>query len=121
MKVEGEAKRVRIYVGESDQWHGKPLFGAIVEACRRDGLAGATVLRGIEGFGANSRVHTARILRLSEDLPVVVEIVDLAERIDRFLPKLDEMVTEGLITVDDVHVVKYVHSHESKKAQEQTP
>lgn len=110
MKVEGDAKRVRIYIGESDQWHGQPLFGAIVTRCRKEGLAGATVLRGIEGYGANSRVHTARILRLSEDLPVVIEIVDLAERVEKFLPLLDEMVTEGLITIDDVHVVKYVHS-----------
>ena len=75
MKIEGEAKRVRVYIGESDQWRGKPLFTAIVERCRREGLAGATVLRGIEGFGAHSRIHTARILQLSEDLPLVIEIV----------------------------------------------
>jgi PII-like signaling protein len=109
MKIEGEARRVRVYIGESDQWHGKPLHTAIVERCRREGLAGATVLRGIEGFGAHSRIHTARILRLSEDLPVVVEIVDRAERIDQLMPILDEMVTEGLVTVEDVHVVKYAH------------
>ncbi len=110
MKIEGDAKRVRIYIGESDQWHGQPLFNAIVLRCREMGLAGATVLRGIEGYGANSRIHTAHILRLSEDLPVVVEIVDVAERIEKLLPILDEMVTEGLITIDDVHVVKYVHA-----------
>ena len=109
MKIEGEAQRVRIYVGESDRWHGKALFIAIVERCREEGLAGATVLRGIEGFGAHSRIHTARILRLSEDLPVVIDIVDLPERIARILPILDEMVTEGLITVENVHVVKYAH------------
>jgi hypothetical protein len=110
MKIEGDAKRVRIYIGESDQWHGQPLFNAIVLRCREMGLAGATVLRGIEGYGANSRIHTAHILRLSEDLPVVVEIVDVAERIEKLLPILDAMVTEGLITIDDVHVVKYVHA-----------
>src|SRR4051812_32709799 len=107
MKIEGEAKRVRIYVGESDQWRGKPLFTAIVERCRQEGLAGATVLRGIEGFGAHSRIHTARILQLSEDLPVVIEIVDRADRIAPFLPALDEMVHEGLVTIEDVHVLKY--------------
>jgi PII-like signaling protein len=109
MKIEGEARRVRVYIGESDQCHGKPLFTAIVERCRREGLAGATVLRGIEGYGANSRIHTARILQLSEDLPIVVDIVDRAEKIDRLLPILDEMVTEGLITVETVQIVKYVH------------
>jgi uncharacterized protein len=108
MKIEGAAKRVRVYIGESDQWHGKPLFTAIVERCRRDGFAGATVLRGIEGFGANSRIHTARILRLSEDLPIVVDIVDLPERIERLIPILDEMVHEGLVTIEDVQVLKYV-------------
>jgi len=109
MKIEGEARRVRVYIGESDQWHGKPLYTAIVERCRAEGLAGATVLRGIESYGANSRIHTARILRLSEDLPVIIDIVDRAERIDTLLPILDEMVTEGLITLEEIHVVKYVH------------
>jgi uncharacterized protein len=109
MKIEGEAQRVRVYIGESDQWHGKPLFAAIVERCRQEGLAGATVLRGIEGYGANSRIHTARLLRLSEDLPIVVDIVDRAERVKPLLPILDEMVSEGLITLENVHVLKYVH------------
>jgi PII-like signaling protein len=109
MKIEGEAQRVRVYIGESDQWHGRPLFTAIVERCRLEGLAGATVLRGIEGYGAHSRIHTARILQLSEDLPIVVEIVDRTERIALLLPMLDEMVSEGLITLEDVQVVKYVH------------
>jgi PII-like signaling protein len=110
MKIEGEARRVRVYIGESDRWHGKPLFTAIVERCRQEGIAGATVLRGIESYGANSRIHTARILQLSEDLPVVIDIIDRAERIEQLLPILDEMVTEGLITLEDVHVLKYVHS-----------
>ena len=109
MKIEGEAQRLRVYIGESDQWHGKPLFAAIVERCRQEGLAGATVLRGIEGYGAHSRIHTARILRLSEELPVVVDIIDRPERIQRLLPILDEMVSEGLITLENIHIVKYVH------------
>jgi PII-like signaling protein len=109
MKIEGEAQRVRVYIGESDQWHGKPLFAAIVERCRQEGIAGVTVLRGVEGYGAHSRIHTARILRLSEDLPIVVDIIDRPERIALLLAILDEMVTEGLITLENVHVVKYVH------------
>ena len=109
MKIEGEAQRVRVYIGESDQWHGKPLFAAIVERCRQEGMAGVTVLRGVEGYGAHSRIHTARILRLSEDLPIVVDIIDRRERIALLLAILDEMVTEGLITLENVHVVKYVH------------
>jgi uncharacterized protein len=107
MKIEGEGKLLRIFVGESDRWHGKPLYQAIVERVRADGLAGATVLRGIEGFGADSRLHTARILRLSEDLPVLIEIVDSAERIERILPVLDEMVGEGMVTVERVEVIAY--------------
>lgn len=110
MKIAGPGKLVRIYVGESDHWHGQTLFNAIVELARKEGLAGATVTRGIEGFGANSRIHTTSILRLSEDLPVKIEIIDVAERIEQFLPLLDEMVTEGLITVQDCEIVKYVHS-----------
>lgn len=107
MKMEGEGKLLRIFIGESDTWHGKPLYEAIVERARTEGLAGATVLRGIEGFGADSRLHTSRILRLSEDLPVVIEIVDTEENVDRILPALDEMVGEGMITVERVHVIAY--------------
>jgi uncharacterized protein len=107
MKIEGEGKLLRIFIGESDRWHGKPLYQAIVERVREEGLAGATVLRGIEGFGADSRLHTARILRLSEDLPVVVEIVDSAEQIERILPVLDEMVGEGMVTLERVEVIAY--------------
>ena len=109
MKIQGPAKLVKIYIGESDHWHGQLLHSAIVEAARQYGLAGATVTRGVEGFGANSRIHTSSILRLSEDLPVKIEIVDLEERIAAFLPVLDEMVTEGMITIQDCDVVKYVH------------
>jgi hypothetical protein len=107
MRIEGEGKLLRIFVGESDTWHGKPLYDAIVELARKEGLAGATVIRGMEGFGAHSRLHTSRILRLSEDLPVVIEIVDGEEQIDRILPALDEMVEEGMVTVERVHVIAY--------------
>jgi hypothetical protein len=107
VKIEGEGKLLRLFVGESDTWHGKPLYQAIVERVRQEGLAGATVVRGIEGFGADSRLHTSRLLRLSEDLPVVLEIVDSAEQIDRILPLLDEMVAEGLLTVERVQIVAY--------------
>ena len=110
MKIQGPAKKICIYIGDSDRWHGKALHNAIVERARKEGMAGVTILRGIEGFGANSRIHTSSILRLSEDLPVIVEIIDTAERVELFLPLLDEMVTEGLITVEDCEVFKYVHS-----------
>lgn len=107
MKIEGEGQLLRIFIGESDTWHGKPLFEAIVERARQEGLAGATVIRGIEGFGATSRLHTSRILRLSEDLPVVVEIVDSVERIEQILPFLDEMVGEGMVTLEKAHIIAY--------------
>jgi PII-like signaling protein len=107
VRIEGQGKLLRVYVGESDTWHGKPLYHAIVERVRAEGLAGATVIRGIEGFGADSHLHTSRILRLSEDLPVLIEIADAAERIDRILPLLDEMVTEGLVTLENVEIIAY--------------
>lgn len=107
MRLEGEGQLLRIFIGESDTWHGKPLYEAIVRRVREEGLAGATVVRGIEGFGASSHMHTSRILRLSEDLPVVIEIADTKENIDRVLPMLDEMVGEGLLTLEKVHVIKY--------------
>jgi len=107
VRLAGEGKLLRIFVGESDRWHGKPLYRAIVERVREEGLAGATVIRGIEGFGADSHLHTSRILRLSEDLPVLIEIVDTAERIDRVLPLLDEMIDEGMVTVERVEVIAY--------------
>lgn len=107
MKIEGNGELLRIFIGESDRWHGEPLYQAIVRRAHEEGLAGATVLRGLEGFGAHSRVHTARILRLSDDLPIVLEIVDRPERIEAFLPLLDEMVTEGMITLEKVRIVAY--------------
>jgi uncharacterized protein len=107
MKLEGTGLLVRIYLGETDQWHGKPLYQAIVERLRDAGLAGATVLRGIEGFGAKQHLHTTRILRLSEDLPILVEAVDSEERIRAILPMLDEMLGDGLITLEPVEVITY--------------
>ena len=109
MKIEGEGKLLRIYIGESDRWKGKSLANEIVKFAREKGLAGATVLRGLEGFGARNRIHTASILRLSQDLPLVVEIVDRAERIDAVLPELDAMVGDGLITLEKVQVLRYRH------------
>ena len=107
MTLPRDGQLLRIFIGESDRWGGLPLYEAIVQEARKRGLAGATVFRGFEGFGARSRVHTARILRLSEDLPIVIEIVDTAENIDRVVPLLDEMVQEGMLTVERVHVVSY--------------
>jgi uncharacterized protein len=112
MRLAGEGKLLRLFIGESDTWHGKPLYQAIVERVRREGLAGATVVRGIEGFGADSHLHTSRILRLSEDLPVVIEIVDTPEQIDRVVPILDEMVGEGMLTLERVQIVSYRSSDE---------
>jgi hypothetical protein len=103
----GEGTLLRVFIGESDHWHGKPLYQAIVQRFRQEGLAGATVLRGIEGYGAKSHLHTSRLLRLSEDLPLVVEVVDTPANIDRALPMLDEMITDGLVTVEKVEVVMY--------------
>jgi hypothetical protein len=96
-----------MYVGESDKWHHQPLHTAIVAMLRHEGCAGATVVRGVEGFGKNSRIHTASILRLSEDLPLVITFVDSPERAEKVLPILDEMVQGGLVVVEDVHVRTY--------------
>lgn len=107
MTPEGEAKLVRIFVGESDLWEGRPLYEAIVHKAREVGLAGATVLRGIEGFGAGSVVHTARLLRLSQDLPIVIEIVDTTDKIEAFLDVATEMVRDGMVTLERVEILKY--------------
>jgi PII-like signaling protein len=107
MRIDGPALVARIYIGESDQWHGQPLYHAIVELLRERGLAGATVLRGIEGFGHSARLHTSRILRLSEDLPILIEVVDREDRLRAVLPEIDAMVGDGLITLDPTHVVAY--------------
>ncbi|MGH3715999.1 MAG: DUF190 domain-containing protein [Micromonosporaceae bacterium] len=107
MTLSGPAQRLTVLVGEDDRWHGKPLYTEIVHRAHAAGLAGASVFHGIEGYGKSSRIHTSRLLSLSEELPVAIIIVDLAERIDAFLPELDELVSEGLVMVDDVRVVRY--------------
>ncbi len=107
MKIPQDGYLLRIFIGESDHWHGKPLYEAIVLAARELHVAGATVLRGPMGFGANSRLHTTKILRLSEDLPIIIEIVDGKEKIDELMPRIDEMVQEGLVTLERVQVIKY--------------
>jgi len=107
MRLDGEGKLLRIHIGESDRWHGKPLYEAIVLAAREHALAGATVLRGPIGFGASSRQPGPRELRLSDDLPIVIEIVDTENKIHEFLPVLDEMVAEGMITLATVQVLRY--------------
>jgi uncharacterized protein len=98
---------LRIFIGESDMYQGRPLYMAIVEALRREGLAGATVVRGIEGFGKSSRLHAAHILRLSEDLPIVIECVDSADKVEAILPLLDGMIGDGLVTLERVDVRVY--------------
>ena len=113
MQLPHEAELLRIFIGESDKWHGRPLYEVIVEEARKRNMAGATVLKGTLGFGADSRIHTAKILRLSEDLPLVVEIVDKPERIAEFLPQLDTMIDEGLVTLEKVRVIAYRHSQKS--------
>ena len=112
MNIPGEGVLLRVFIGESDLHHGRPLYEHIVEEARKRGLAGATVLRGIMGYGAASRVHTAKLLRLSEDLPIVVEIVDAREKIDAFIPFLNEVVTEGLVTMEHAHIIRYRHDSE---------
>lgn len=107
MRIPEDGSLLRIFIGESDHWQGKPLYEAIVLKARELHMAGATVLRGPMGFGAHSRMHTTKILRLSEDLPIVIEIVDSREKIEALLPHIDAMVEEGLVTVEDVRVIKY--------------
>ena len=107
MKIPEEGQLLRIFIGESDRWQGKPLYEAIILRAREMGIAGATMLRGMMGYGAASRIHTAKILRLSEDLPIVVEIVDSKEKITALLPTIEEMVQEGLVTLENVRVLQY--------------
>jgi PII-like signaling protein len=109
MKLEGKAKLLRIHFGESDEWHGKPLYRAIVEKCKELDIAGATVFRGIEGYGASTLIRRAHLLSFSSDAPVMVSVVDSEEHIQLLLPFLDEMLRDGLIATSDVEVVKYVH------------
>jgi PII-like signaling protein len=107
--LDGQATRLTIYLGESDTWHHKPLYTEVVHRAHAAGLAGASVFRGIEGFGSSKRVHTSRLLSLSEDLPVAVVIIDTHDRITSFLPEVDEIVGEGLVTLDEVTVVMHRH------------
>jgi PII-like signaling protein len=106
-KLEGERTLMRIHLGESDKWHGKPLTEAIVGMLRKEHFSGATVLRGVAGFGGSSVYHTDAILHLSSDLPIVIEVIETQERIDAILPRLDEMIEGGLITLEKVRVILY--------------
>jgi uncharacterized protein len=106
-RFEGERTLMRVHIGESDRWHGKPLYEAIVELLRRQKFSGATVLRGVAGYGSSSVLHTDKIMRLSQDLPIVIEVVESPERINQILPQLDEMIGGGLLTLEKVHVILY--------------
>src|SRR5262245_20113009 len=107
MKTEGEANLLRIFVNESDRYDGRPLYEVIIRAAKEQGLAGATALRGIEGYGISGRVHSVKVLHLSEDVPIVVEILDSAEKITAFLPVLDKIVVEGAVTIEKAHTIFY--------------
>ncbi|MEU6462865.1 DUF190 domain-containing protein [Streptomyces sp. NPDC046976] len=107
-RLTGTALRLTIFIGENDTWRHKPLFSEIVHRAHGAGLAGASVFRGIEGFGATSLIHTSRLLSLSEDLPVAIVIVDTEDRVRAFLPELDELVGQGLVILDDCEVIRYI-------------
>lgn len=121
MKMPEEGVLLRVFVGETDRCKGRPVYEQIVMRARELGLAGATVVRGMMGFGAASRIHTAKVLRLSEDLPVIVEIVDSEENIERLLPYLDEIVTEGLVTMERARVFKYQHGRSAGDSNRARP
>ncbi|MGH9791208.1 MAG: DUF190 domain-containing protein [Candidatus Acidiferrales bacterium] len=106
-RFEGERTLMRIHIGESDKWHGRSLYQAILELFRKEGFSGATVLRGVGGYGSTSIYHTDKILRLSQDLPIVIEVVENSERIEAMLPHLDEMIGGGLVTLEKVRVILY--------------
>ena len=106
-RFEGERTLMRIHIGERDKWEGKPLYEALIELFRREGFSGVTILRGVAGYGSSSRVHTEKILRLSQDLPIVVEVVEYSDRIEKILPRLDSMVGGGLVTLEKVRVILY--------------
>jgi len=111
VKLEGKAKMLRIHFGEDDKWNGRPLYEAIVERCRQLDIAGATVFRGIEGYGASTMIRRRHLLSFSADAPILVQIVDTKENIQRLLPALEEMTFDGLIAISDVEVIKYVHQN----------
>ena len=113
MNLPEESELLRIFIGESDKHGHRPLYEAIVEEARRHGMAGATVLRGVMGFGRASRIHTAKVLRLSEDLPMIIEIVDIPTRIAAFLPDLDAMIGGGLVTLEKIRVIAYRHGEQN--------
>ena len=117
LKLEGEQKLLRIFIGEQDKWKGLPLHEAIVNQAREMGMAGATVLKGFLGFGCNAHIHMAKFLDLSEDLPIIIEIVDSEERIKKILPHLDEMVQDGLVTLEKVHVIIYRANSKDSRAR----
>ena len=106
-RFESERTLMRIHIGESDRWHGKPLYNAIVELLRAEKFSGATVLRGVGGFGSSSVYHTEKIMRLSQDLPIVIEVIENAERIEKMLPEIDQMIGGGLVTLEKVRVILY--------------
>lgn len=117
MKNVEKGKLLKIYIGESDKWHGEPLYHAIIKKMKKNGLAGATILRGIEGFGANSCVHSTKILRLSKDLPIVIEVVDKEEKINSMIDILDGMIKEGLIiSLQDIEMIKYSCNKDKKNS-----
>ena len=107
MKIPADGKLLRIFIGEADKWEGKPLYEEIVLLAKKNGMAGATAIKGFMGFGCKSHMHTTKLLRLSEDLPIVIEIVDSEEKINQFIPQLDAMVKEGLITLEKANVIMY--------------
>jgi hypothetical protein len=107
MKIPTDGKLLRIFIGEADRWNGRPLYEEIVLLARKEGMAGATVVKGSMGFGCKSRMHTTKLLELSSDLPVIIEIVDSEEKINGFIPRLDEMVKEGLVTLEKANVIMY--------------
>jgi hypothetical protein len=109
VKLEGKAKMLRIHFGEDDKWNDKPLYSAIVEKCRELDIAGATVFRGIEGYGASTLIHRSHLLSLSSDAPIMVSVIDSEDKVKKLIPYLDEMVDEGLIAMSEVEVIKYVH------------
>lgn len=117
MRLQGPAKRLTIFIGESDHYHRHSLTSEIIDRARRGGLAGCSVFRGAAGFGATGHLHTTRLLSLSEDLPVAIVIIDAAERIEEFLPQLDELVTGGLVIIDEVDVIRYVANPASRSTK----
>jgi len=109
MKVEVDAKQVTVFINSTDQWHGQALYTAVVQLCQEQGIAGATVTRCVEGYGAGQQLHTTRLLELSENMPVRIEIVDVPARIEPLLDALEGMICEGLVAIRDVHILRYLH------------